>query len=95
MRSSTLASVVRVLVEGIVRIGHDGVLGDVANPGDDHHPREQRDQPDEGIGPPAAGQREASPEQRVDRDLVSELFAEAAGTTGEWPGRIAERVEEL
>ena len=48
------------VAQGIVAVGHDGMLGDVADAGDHHHPGDQRHQPQQRIGPPHAGRRKAA-----------------------------------
>ena len=71
------------------------MFGDVADAGDDHLPGEQRQQPQQRIGPPHAGGGKAGEQHRVDDKLRTKLFPEMRGALRERPFLRPERIQQL
>ena len=94
-RSRKFACVVRVLRKGSLAVGNDRMLGDVADAGDHHHPGEQRQQPQQRIGPPHAGRGKACEHHGVDGTLRTELFPEMRGALRQRPFLRAERIRAI
>ena len=83
------------IAQRIVAVGNDGVLGDVADASNHHHPGQQRHQPQEGISPPDPGRRKSCKQDSVGNTLRSEFVPKIQGALRKRPFRRTQRVEQL
>ena len=83
------------VAQGIAGVGNDRMLGDVADARNHHHPGQQRQQPQQRIGPPHAGSGKARKQQCVDDKLRTEFFPEMRGALRERPFLRPERIQQL